>query len=76
MSGTTLVCLAPPLSVLKSYTVVMDAAPEPDNTMTNFRLDLADNPMAIYSSVGIQSRTVDLHVNDPIINIVVMYVDT
>ena len=41
-SGTTLVCIAPPLSVLNSYSVVMDAAPGPDTSDNGLRLELLD----------------------------------
>ena len=64
-SGTTLVCIVPPLSVLNSYTVVMDAAPGPDNT--NFHLDLVDNPEA--TQLRKDSRTISLGVNESTINI-------
>ena len=54
-------CIAPPLSVLNSYTVVMDAAPgPPDNT--DFRLVLVDNPVA--TQLRKDSRTLNLGVND------------
>ena len=58
-------CIAPPLSVLNSYTVVMDAAPGPDST--DFRLVLVDNPVA--TRLRQDSRTMSLGVNDSTITI-------
>ena len=55
-------CIAPPLSVLNSYTVVMDAAPGPDNTLV-----LVDNPVA--TQLRENSRTMSLGVNDSTITI-------
>ena len=64
-SGTTLVCIAPPLSVLNSYTVVMDAAPGPDNT--DLRLLQVDNPVA--TQLRKDSKTKSLVMNDSTITI-------
>ena len=55
-------CIAPPLSVLNSYTVVMDAAPGPDNPLV-----LVDNPVA--KQLRQDSRTLSLGVNDSTITI-------
>ena len=62
-------CISPPLSVLNSYTIVMDAAPGPDNLDTNLRLSLAVDPKALQLKNG--SRRVDLGVNDSTISIIV-----
>ena len=62
-------CIAPPLSVLNSYTVVMDAAPGPDNLDSNLRLSLAADPKAL--QLKKRSRRVDLGVNDLTISIIV-----
>ena len=66
-SGTTLVCIAPPLSVLNSYTVVMDAAPGPDTSDNGLRLELLENPVA--TLIRENSRRVDLSVNGSTISI-------
>ena len=63
-SGTSLVCIAPPLTVLNSYTVVMDDASGPD---TSGDLVLVDNPVA--TQLREDSRTMGLGVNDSFINI-------
>ena len=62
-------CIAPPLSVLNSYTVVMDAAPGPDNLDSNLRLSLTADPKAL--QLKKRSRSVDLGVNDLTIGIIV-----
>ena len=66
-SGTTLVCIAPPLSILNSYTVVMDATHGPNTSNSDLHLDLVDNPVA--TQIRGKSRRVDLGVNDSTINI-------
>ena len=66
-SGTTLVCIAPPLSILKSYTVVMDAAPGPDSLDCKLRLSLAADPKVL--QLKQDSRRVDLSVNNSTISI-------
>ena len=60
-------CIAPPLSVLNNYTVIMDAAPGPDNMDSDLRLMLVDDPVAM--QLRKDSRTVDLGVNDSTITI-------
>ena len=65
-------CIAPPLSVLNSYTVVMDTAPGPDNI--DFRLVLVDNPVA--TQLRKDSRTTSLGVNDSTIIIDVCKIDS
>ena len=62
-------CIAPPLSVLNSYTVVMDDAPGPDNLDTNLRLTLAADPKVM--QLKKRSKRVDLGVNDSTISIIV-----
>ena len=57
-------CIAPSLSVLNSYTVVMDAAPGPDTSDNNL-LVLVQDPVA----TGIRESTVNLGVNDSSITI-------
>ena len=65
---TTLECIAPPLSVLYSYTIIMDAAPGPDNLDSNLTLSLANaDPEAL--QLGKRSRRIDFAVNDSIIRI-------
>ena len=66
-SGTTLVCIAPPLSVLNNYSVVMDAAPGPDSSDFNLLFGLVDNPVA--TQLRKDSRTLSLGVNDSTITI-------
>ena len=66
-SGTTLVCIAPPLSVQNSYTVVMDAAPGPENLDSNLKLSLAADPKVLQLKNA--SRRVYLGVNDSTISI-------
>ena len=66
-SGTTLVCIAPPLSVLNSYTVVMDATHGPNTSNGDLHLELVDNPVA--TLIRETSRKMDLGVNDSTINI-------
>ena len=65
-------CIAPPLSVLNSlsYTVVMDAAPGPDNLDSNLRLSWAADPKVL--QLRKDSKSVDLGVNDSIISIEVI----
>ena len=58
-------CIAPPLSVLNSYTVIMDAAPGPDISDNDLRLNLVDDPVA----TGIRESSVNLGVNDSSITI-------
>ena len=60
-------CIAPPLSVLNSYTVVMDATLGPNNINSDLHLGLVDNPVA--TLIREKSRRVDLGVNDSTINI-------
>ena len=60
-------CIAPPLSVLNSYTVVMDATHGPNTSNSDLHLDLVDNPVA--TLIREKSRRVDLGVNGPTINI-------
>ena len=60
-------CIAPPLSVLNNYTVIMDAAPGPDNMDSGLRLKLVDDPVAL--QLRKDSRTVNLGVNDTTISI-------
>ena len=60
-------CIAPPLSVLNNYTVVMDAAPAPNNMDKDLRLTLVDDPVAM--QLRKDSRTVVLGVNDSSISI-------
>ena len=55
-------CIAPPLSVLNGYTVVMDAAPGPDTSDNNLQLMLVDNPVV----TGIRESTVNINSNDTI----------
>ena len=55
-------CIAPRVSVLNSYTVVMDAAPGPDNTNSDLSLVLVDDPVAD----GIRESTVNINSNDTI----------
>ena len=62
-------CIAPPLSALNSYTVVMDAAPGPDNLDSNLRLSLVADPKVL--QLRKDSRRVDLGVNDSTISIIV-----
>ena len=57
-------CIAPPLSALNSYSVVMDAAPGPD---PSGNLVLVDNPIA--TQLREDSRTMSLGVNGSFINI-------
>ena len=66
-SGTTLVCIAPPLSVLNSYTVVMDAAPGPDTSNNGLSLELVEDPVA--TQIKENSRRVDLSMNGSTISI-------
>ena len=66
-SVTTLVCIAPPLSVLNSYTVVMDAAPGPDNSDNGLRLELVEDPVA--TQIRENSRRIDLSMNGSTISI-------
>ena len=66
-SGTTLVCIAPPLSVLNSYTVVMDAAPGPDSSDFSLLVDLVYNPVA--TQLREDTRTMRLAVNESTIDI-------
>ena len=40
-------CIAPPLSTLSSYTVLMDAAPGPDTSDNNLRLILVHDPVVM-----------------------------
>ena len=58
-------CIAPSLSVLNSYTVVMDAAPGPDTSENNLNLILVQDPVA----TQIRESTVNLGVNDSSITI-------
>ena len=60
-------CIAPPLSVMNNYTVVMDAAPGPDNMDRSLRLSLVDDPVAL--KLREDSRTVSLGVDDSTISI-------
>ena len=52
-------CLAPPLTELNSYTVIMDAAPGPDTSLI-----LVDDPMA--TQIREDSRMVELGMNSTI----------
>ena len=58
-------CIAPPLSVLNNYTVIMDAAPGPDTSDIDLCLNLVDDPVA----TGIRESSVNLGVNDSSITI-------
>lgn len=58
-------CIAPPLSVLNNYTVVMDAAPGPDTSDNNLRLVLVQDPVV----TGIRESSVNVGVNDSSITI-------
>ena len=60
-------CIAPPLSVLDNYTVVMDAAPGPDTSDNGLSLDLVEDPVA--TQIRGSSRRVDLSVNGSTISI-------
>ena len=64
-------CIAPPLSGLNSYTVIMDGAPGPDNMDSAFRLMLVDDPVAL--QLNNDSRIVDLAANSTIITIEVSF---
>ena len=64
ISGTSLKCLAPPLTELNDYTVVMDASPRPDNNAAFLSLMLVDDPMV--TQIRQESRRVDLSVNSTI----------
>ena len=55
-------CIAPPVPVLNSYTVVMDAAPGPDNMNSDLILTLFDNPVV----TGIRESSVNINSNDTI----------
>ena len=66
-SGTTLVYTAPPLSVLNSYTVVMDATPGPDTSDNGLCLVLVEDPVA--TQIRENSGRVDLNVNGSTISI-------
>ena len=55
-------CIAPPVSVLNSYTVVMDAAPGPYIMNSDLSLLLVDDPVAD----GIRESTVNINSNDTI----------
>ena len=60
-------CIAPPLSVLNSYTVVMDAAPGPATSDNGHRLELVEDPVA--TQIRENSRRIDLSVNGSTISI-------
>ena len=55
-------CIAPPVSGLNSYTVVMDAAPGPDNMNSALSLMLVDDPVV----TGIIESSVNINTNDSI----------
>ena len=66
-------CLAPPLTELNDYTVIMDAAPGPDKKDVFLSLMLVDDPVA--TQIRQESRRVDLNVmNSSIIIIEVRFV--
>ena len=58
-------CLAPPLTELNDYTVIMDAAPGPDTSDNDFSLMLVDDPVA--TGIREEFRRVNLGVTGPII---------
>ena len=58
-------CIAPSLSVLNSYTVVMDAAPGPDTSDNNLNLILVQDPVA----TQIRETSLNVGVNDSSITI-------
>ena len=58
-------CLAPPLTELNDYTVIMDAAPGPDTSDNDFSLVLVDDPMA--TQISTESRVVGLGMKSTII---------
>ena len=64
-------CLAPPLTELNNYTVIMDGAPGPDISDNDFSLMLVDNPVA--TLIRQESRRVDLGLNNSIIIIEVRF---
>ena len=67
-------CIAPPLSILNSYTVVMDAAPGPDTGDNNLHLVLVQDPVA--TQIRESSTIIGLGVNDHKVNIDVSIAQT
>ena len=61
-------CLAPPLTQLNSYSVVMDAAPGPDTNIANLQLRLVADPEATRIT---GTMMVDVGANDSLISIAV-----
>ena len=65
-TSTTLVCLAPPLTQLNNYTVVMDAAPGPD-TNGELQLQLVLDPNV--TDIALGTRMVEVGRNNSVIRI-------
>ena len=62
-------CLAPPLTQLTSYTVVMDAAPGPDTSDSDLQLQLVSDPTV--SGIIENTRIVEVGRNNSVISILV-----
>ena len=56
-------CLAPPLTQLTSYTVVMDAAPGPDTSNSDLQLQLVSDPIINENAM---IHNVDLNIEESI----------
>ena len=68
-TDTTLVCLAPPLTQLNNYTVVMDAAPGPDTNNGDLQLRLVLDPTV--TVIAESTRMIELGLNSAVVQILV-----